>query len=86
MSRNSDELKRRKCEVKGKEINRNTWCTYKNYSNMYTGMYEAMVEAGVAEKLETEIMYDKNGEEIQQETNGWKTYQFLIVASGKRLV
>jgi hypothetical protein len=63
MSRNSETLKRRKCKVK--DSNCHTWCTYKNFSNMYTGVYEAMVEAGVAEKLETEIMFDKNGEETQ---------------------
>jgi hypothetical protein len=29
--------------------------------NMYTSVYEAMVEAGVAIKLEEELMMDRNG-------------------------
>jgi hypothetical protein len=35
---------------------------------MYDGVYAAMVEAGVAEKLDHEIMFDKNGNETDNET------------------
>jgi Tc5 transposase DNA-binding domain len=49
MNRHKEALKRRKCKVK--DTNRHTWCTYENFANMYTGVYEAMVEAGVATKV-----------------------------------
>jgi hypothetical protein len=61
MRRNGDQLKRRKCKIK--DVNRHTWCTYENFSNMYDGVYAAMVEAGVATKVEQEIMYNVRGEE-----------------------
>jgi hypothetical protein len=60
MRRHADELKSKKCKIK--DIKRHTWCTYEHFSNMYDGAYEGMVEAGVAVKLEEEVMYDKFGE------------------------
>jgi hypothetical protein len=39
--------------------NRSTYCTYKNFANMYGSVYDKMVEAGVAVKFEKELMFDK---------------------------
>jgi hypothetical protein len=60
MNRNKEVLKRARCQVKDQK--RRTWCTYEHFSNMYDGVYEAMVAAKVAVKLEEEVMYDVNGE------------------------
>jgi hypothetical protein len=59
MKRHGDELKRGKCIPK--DINRHTWCTLETFTDMYAKVYEAFVKAGIAEKLEEDIMYDKEG-------------------------
>jgi hypothetical protein len=46
MVRSSHKLKRAKYKVM--DANRHTNCTYKNFNNMYSSVYEHMVEAGVA--------------------------------------
>jgi hypothetical protein len=50
MRRNSTLLKLKKCKVK--DVNKHTWCNYENFSNMYCAVYDAMVESGVAIKLD----------------------------------
>jgi hypothetical protein len=45
MSRNKDILKQGKCKVKDQK--KRTWCTEENFANMYKGVYEAMVDAGI---------------------------------------
>jgi hypothetical protein len=57
MLRNENKLKRAKCKVI--DNNRRTYCTYENFSNMYDAVYENMVDAGVAIKLDHEVMFDK---------------------------
>jgi hypothetical protein len=59
MKRYETKLKRAKCKVI--DNNRRTYCTYENFSNMYNAVYENMVDAGVAIKLEEETMFDKDG-------------------------
>lgn len=47
-----------------RDVKRLTWCTYEKFSNMYIAVYEKMVEAKVAIKLEEEIMLDADGKEV----------------------
>jgi hypothetical protein len=42
-----------------KDVKRRTWVTRENFENMYKNIYEAMVEAGVAEELTKPIHYDE---------------------------
>jgi hypothetical protein len=44
-----------------KDINHHTWCTLETFTDMYAKVYKAFVKAGIAEKLEQDIMYDKEG-------------------------
>jgi hypothetical protein len=62
MKRNKEKLKRGKCKIK--DIKRNTWVTYENFSNMYDCVYDSMVEAGIAEKVEEELLFDRHGVEV----------------------
>jgi hypothetical protein len=59
MKRHGDKLKSKPCRMQDR--NRLTWCTVENFENMYTAVYEAMVEAGVATKYDEEVMLDRNG-------------------------
>jgi hypothetical protein len=49
MKRNDAILKRHKTKIK--DVKRRTWVTEENFQAMYDNVYEAMVEAGVAEEL-----------------------------------
>lgn len=62
MKRHDNFLQRGKCRFKDNK--RHTWCTYEHFSNMYDSAYESMVKCGVAEKVSTAIMYDKEGKEV----------------------
>ena len=54
-----------KFEVKGAE-----WCTYKNFSEMYAHIYEAMVEHGIALKCNTtKVKLDKAGEIVVEHSD-----------------
>ena len=57
MNRQSHVLKR--AQYKVMDSNRHTYCTYENFANMYDAVYEHMVEAGVAIKLDEEKMFDE---------------------------
>jgi hypothetical protein len=52
----SEFLKRSKCKIR--DTNRINWYTYKNFSNMYEGIKNSMVKAGVAIATPEERMYD----------------------------
>ena len=45
------------------DVNRKTYCVKENFLRMYENIYHQMTEAGVAIKLEKEVMLDKSGEE-----------------------
>jgi hypothetical protein len=49
----SNELTR--SAIKIKDVKQNTWVTKENFTNMYENVYETMVEAGIAEKVEEEV-------------------------------
>jgi phage gp36-like protein len=38
-----------------------SWFTYNNFFQMYNDVYERMVKAGVAKRLDEEVMLDKEG-------------------------
>jgi hypothetical protein len=61
MNRHKQLLKRARC--KPRDVNRYSWCTVENFHNMYEGVYQGMVEAGIAVKHEEDIMYNKNGKQ-----------------------
>ena len=43
------------------EAKRAEWCTYENFSEMYDHIYEAMVMKGIASKVDTKVLLDKEG-------------------------
>ncbi len=55
MKRHETVLKQHKTKVK--DVKRCTWVTEDNFQSMYDNVYEAMVEAGVAEELPSEINF-----------------------------
>ena len=62
MKRNSDKIKTSKENIM--DVNRKTYCTKENFANMYDRVYHHMTEAGVAIKLDEEIMLDKDGKQV----------------------
>jgi hypothetical protein len=68
------------------EAKRAEWCTYKNFSEMYAHIYEAMVEYGIATKCDTNVKLDKQGEiaEHSKEAFGLPT-KYLIQRPDKLL-
>jgi hypothetical protein len=66
MNRNSDTLKRGRCRVM--DSNHHSWCTYENFDSMYQSVYGAMVTAGIAEKTDKPVMYDKDGKITEDES------------------
>jgi hypothetical protein len=48
--------------------NREDWCTYDNFLNMYKCIYEEMVGAGIAEKLDVPVFMDSKGNEVDVES------------------
>ena len=59
MQRHKDIL--RKGRARTKDINRQAWVTYENFSNMYDTVYDTMVKAGVAKKLPEAVWRDRDG-------------------------
>ena len=49
------------------DSNRKTFCVKENFKRMYDSVYDEMTKAGVAEKLDEEIMLDKNGDQVFSE-------------------
>jgi hypothetical protein len=54
MRRHGDKIKCKPCSIQ--DQNRQTWCTIDNFKNMYTALYKAMVEAGIALNYDEEVM------------------------------
>ena len=47
-------------------MDRSTWSVYQNFVDMYDGLYEAMEEAGVAEKLDDSVWLDEEGNDTEK--------------------
>ena len=54
---------------KGRKFSRNRgeWCTYDNFLMMYKCMYDEMVKAGIAEKLDIPVYMDADGNVVDVE-------------------
>jgi hypothetical protein len=59
LKQNAEFIKIQWCKVQ--DCKRHTYCTYNNISLMYDYVYDRMVEAGVANKLDEPVMLDKDG-------------------------
>lgn len=55
-------LRSGKCKFKDNKWH--TLCTHKHFSNIYEAAYESMVKCGMTETLHSSIMYDKEGNEV----------------------
>ena len=44
-----------------KDIKRHTWCVYETFECMYKNVYEKLVEANIAAKLDEPVLFDING-------------------------
>lgn len=62
MTRWSMELKKGKCKIQ--DTQRHTWCITENFENMYDCVYKSMVACKVAVELDHEVMFNKDGEEV----------------------
>lgn len=62
MRRNSKLIVSKQGQIK--DLKRQSWCVYDKFEAMYDCVYEKMVEAKVAIKLDTPILYDKEGNEV----------------------
>jgi hypothetical protein len=58
IKRHKEELRQGQCKIQ--DTNQLTWCTKENFQNMYSCVYESMVEAGVAVKFDEKLMLDIN--------------------------
>ena len=81
MKRNEQNIKRGRCKIRDQK--RLTWCTMDNFQCMYDSVYDKMVAAGVAEKVDHDLMYDKDGNETVEESKmvGRKTRYCLTKPS-----
>ena len=68
------------------DSNRDDWCTYPNFVNMYAKMYEEMWKSGIATKLDTPVWLSKEGKivELQEDAWGLKT-SYLLTRPDKLL-
>ena len=46
-------------------MDRDNWTTYRNFSNMYDNVIEDMCNTGVAEKLDSPMWMNRDGEKCQ---------------------
>ena len=49
------------------DVNRVKWANMENIKKMYDILYEEMVDAGIAEKLEQEVWVNRKGEVVSDE-------------------
>ena len=64
----------------GLEDRREEWCTYNNMSAMYERIYEGLVGAGVAKKLDVPVYCDREGKQVatKEEALGRKVTHVLL--------
>jgi hypothetical protein len=66
MKRNKHRIRTEKLLIT--DVNRNSYVTKEYFKDMYNKVYAEMVTAGVAVELEHEVMLDKNGNEVDDES------------------
>ncbi len=84
MKRNKDLVKAKK-GVKF-DSKRADWCTYQNFELMYNEVYEAMVEAGIASKLDTPTWFDKSGNIVEEEGDAFGLQSKYILLRPDKLL
>lgn len=84
MTRYAHVLKRGRC--KHKDIKRKTWCTKEHFTNMYDAVYEKMVEAKVAIKLEEEVMLDIDGNQTDDEEKQYRRKTKFILTKPEQVL
>jgi len=67
MSRHADRLLRISATVK--DVKRNTWVSYENFSNMYDNIYASLIDAGVARRLPDKVCRDRSGNIVDDEAD-----------------
>jgi hypothetical protein len=77
MRRNIDKIKRQQLKVKDRQ--RLTNCTYPNFQIMYETVYEDMVNCGIAIKMDEEVFVNLNGEIVynKQKSDGLPTHYLM---------
>ena len=53
------------------ESKRAEWCTFENFSEMYDHIYEAMVLHGIASKVDTKVLLNKEGSIVEEPTEAF---------------
>ena len=62
------------------EMDRDNWTTYRNISKMYDCVIEEICDAGIAEKLDSPVWMNRDGEECQSiETFGFKATHHINI-------
>jgi hypothetical protein len=84
MKRKSDVVRTKQCKVQ--DCKRYTWCTYNNFFQMYNDVYKRMVEAGVAKRLDEEVMLDKEGNIVTNKEEMFGHPTRYIVTKPKRIL
>lgn len=67
MRRNSNKIIRKQGRIK--DIKRHTWCVYERFESMYDSVYSQMVKSNVAKELENEVLLDRNGNVVEEQSN-----------------
>ena len=84
-------MKRNACKVKSKrghvkDIKRHTWCCFEAFESMYQHVYEKMVEAKVAVKLDNPVMYDRDGIEVTEKEKSFGLPSFFKVTDPRNIL
>lgn len=59
LKRYKHKIRRGRCKIQ--DVNRKSWCTYDHFEAMYMDVYETMVKAGVAGRLDEAVWLNKEG-------------------------
>ena len=76
MSPHKDEIKR-KAKVRLQDQKHHQWVTYDNFTDMYNCVYERIVSAAIAQKVEEQKTYSADRNEITE--NQIQVYQATIL-------
>ena len=84
-------MKRNACQIASKrgrikDIKRHTWCCFDAFESMYQHVYEKMVEAKVAVKLDVPVMYNRDGIEVTEKDKSFGLPTLLKVTDPKNIL
>lgn len=66
LNRYKHKIRRGRCKIQ--DVCRKSWCTYDHFEAMYDDVYETMVKAGVASKLDEEVYLNKDGDIVEEDS------------------